>query len=242
MLKPWTADNYEVHLEYYTAQGGVFSIGGFLKDIQNVQVQNTILLDTPEALALLDLDPGFLNFQATTWVNQGIGRISGAEFEMRQPLDVWLPGQMKGFQLIGSYNYNHLSKFAYLSSGLGNPGTDFQNFYETQVKASLGYHRGKFGANVGFIRNGRVYRQKEGILSSGVPVIPGDRFYPAYTTVDFSIEYAITRWAKVFVSGRNITDAHKIRYRVVEGAPATSHFQIANNLGVTYTAGVTGSF
>ena len=242
LLRPWTADNYEAHLEYYTAQGGVFSIGGFLKDIQNVQVKNTILLDTPEALALLDLDPSFINFQATTWVNQGIGRISGAEFEMRQPLDVWLPGLLRGFQLIGSYNYNHLSKFDYLSSGTGNSGTDFQNFYETQVKGSLGYHRGKLGANVGFIRNGRVYRQKDGILNAGVVAIAGDRFYPPYTTVDFSIEYAITRWAKVFVSGRNITNAQKIRYRVVDGAPAWSNFQIANNLGVTYTAGVTGSF
>ena len=24
-LKPWTADNYDLSLEYYTAQGGVFS-------------------------------------------------------------------------------------------------------------------------------------------------------------------------------------------------------------------------
>ncbi len=243
LLKPWTADNYETHLEYYTAQGGVFSIGGFLKDIQNVQVQNTVLLNTPELLAQLDLEPSFLNFQATTWVNQGPGRITGAEFEMRQPLDVWLPGVLHGFQFIGSYNYNHLSKFYYLSSGTGNPGTDFQNFYETQIKGSLGYHRGKLGITAGVIRNGRVFRQKEGIVrTDGTVAINGDRFYPAYTTVDFSIEYAVTRWAKLFVSGRNITNAQKIRYRVVDGAPAWSNFQIANNLGVTYTAGITGSF
>ena len=52
----------------------------------------------------------------------------------------------------------------------------------------------------------------------------------------------MTRWGKLFVSGRNITNAQKTRYRVLEGAPASSYFQIANNLGMTFTAGVTGSF
>jgi hypothetical protein len=52
----------------------------------------------------------------------------------------------------------------------------------------------------------------------------------------------VTRWAKLFISGRDITDAQKTRYRVVQGAPSWSNFQIANNLGVTYTAGVTGTF
>jgi hypothetical protein len=60
--------------------------------------------------------------------------------------------------------------------------------------------------------------------------------------VDFSLEFSVTRWAKLFVSGRNITNAQKLRERVVTGAPSWGNFQIANNLGFTYTAGVTGSF
>ena len=51
---------------------------------------------------------------------------------------------------------------------------------------------------------------------------------------------------KTVFSGRaddlnNLTNAQKTRYRVVDGAPSWSNFQIANNLGATYTAGVTGS-
>ena len=57
-----------------------------------------------------------------------------------------------------------------------------------------------------------------------------------------SVEYGLTRWARLFVSGRNVTNAQKTRYRVVEGAPDWSRFQIANNLGFTFTAGVTGGF
>jgi iron complex outermembrane recepter protein len=239
-LKPWTADNYEAHLEFYTAQGGVLSVGGFVKKVHNVQVQATELLDTPEKLAALDLEPTFLNFQATTWQNQGEGEITGEEIAVRQPLDKLLPGFARGFRVNASFNHNHLAKFSYVN---GNIGTDFQNFYENQFKTSLAYTRGKFSGNIGAIRNGRVYRQREDVAASATnPAIRGDRFYPPYTTVDFSLKYRITRWAELFLSGRNVTNAQKTRDRVLTGAPAWSNFQIANNLGYTYTAGVTGTF
>ncbi len=239
-LKPWTANNYEAHIEYYTPQGGVFSIGGFVKDIKNVQVQQTVLLDTPAKLADLDLEPSFLNFQATTWVNQGLGQVNGEEAEVRQPLDRWLPEMLHGFNFTGSFNHNHLARFNYSN---GNIATDFSNFYENQLKSSLGYHRGKLATNIGVIRYGRVYRQRDDIAASATnPAIRGDRFYPPYTTLDFNLEYSITRWAKLFVSGRNVTNAQKLRERVLDGAPSWSYFQIANNIGKTFTAGVTGSF
>jgi len=243
-LKPWTADNYEAHLEYYTAQGGVMSVGGFLKEIQNVQIQQTILLDTPAKLNELDLESSFLNFQSSTWVNMGKGEISGVEAEIRQPLDTWLPGFARGLSFTGSASASHLAKFVYLSStAFGNVGTDFQNFYEKQFKGSIGYHRGRLGVNLGAIYNGRVFRQREDVAASATaPAIIGYRYYPPYTTVDFNLEFAVTRWAKLFISGRNITNARKVRYRVLDGAPEWSNFQIANSLGASYTAGVTGSF
>jgi TonB-dependent receptor len=233
-LEPWTADNFESHLEYYTRQGGVISAGLFRKDIDKVQVQRTILLDTPEKLALLDLEPTFINFQSTTWINQGEGRIDGAEFELRQLLDTWLPEVASGFTFTGSFNYNNLSKFNYAN---GNIGTDFQNFYQRQIKGSLAYRRGKFSGNIGVIENGKVYRQRDDAAG-----FEGHRYYPSYTTVDFALEYSVTRWARLFFSGRNITDAQKLRRRDVKNAPEWSTFHISNNLGVTYTAGVTGAF
>ncbi|MDO8540220.1 MAG: hypothetical protein Q7S40_07215 [Opitutaceae bacterium] len=75
-------------------------------------------------------------------------------------------------------------------------------------------------------------------LRRGVAPVFGDRDHCCPT----SRAVSITRWAKLFVSGRNITDAQKMRVRDVANAPHWSSFHIANNLGVTYTAGVTGSF
>lgn len=233
-LEPWIGQNFESRVEYYTKQGGVISAGAFRKNIDKVQVQRTILLDTPEKLALLDLEPSFLNFQSTTWINEGVGRIDGAEFEIRQLLNAWLPSFARGLTFTGGFNYNNLSKFNYTG---GNISGDFANFYERQIKASLRYNRGKFGGHVGLIENGRVYRQRDDAAG-----FEGHRYYPPYTTVDFSLEYGVTRWAKLFISGRNITDAQKLRRRDVQNAPEWTTFHIANNLGVTYTAGITGSF
>jgi outer membrane receptor protein involved in Fe transport len=88
-----------------------------------------------------------------------------------------------------------------------------------------------------------VYRQRDDIAASATnPAIRGDRFYPPYTTVDFNVEYNVTRWARLFFAGRNVTNAQKLRERVLDGAPTWSNFQIANNLGFTFTAGVTGAF
>ncbi len=242
-LKPWMGDNYEAHIEYYTPQGGVFSAGAYVKEISNVQVQQTVLLDTPAKLAELDLPASFLNFQSSTWLNQGNGEISGLEAEMRQPLDRWLPDFARGFTFTGSANTNRLDKFGYLRGLTGNVGTDFQNFYMKQFKASVGYRRGKFGSNVGWIFYGKVFRQREDIGASATsPAVIGYRFYPTYSTLDFNLEYSVTKWAKLFISGRNLTNARKVRYRVLDGAPTWSYFQIANSLGATYTAGVTGSF
>lgn len=233
-LQPWTADNYEAHLEYYTAQGGVLSIGAFRKEVSNNQVSTSILLDTPELVAAFDLEPEFLNFQATSWINRGIGQIDGIEAEIRQPLDVFLPEFARGFIFTGSFNQNNLSKFDYAN---GNISIDFQNFYETQYKANLGYRRGKLTANVGLVRNGKVYRQRDDAVGH-----EGHRYYPPYTTVDFSLEFAVMKNARLFLSGRNITNAHKTRLRVVDDAPEWSYLHIENNLGVVYQAGITGSF
>jgi TonB-dependent receptor len=239
-LKPWTADNYETHLEFYTAQGGVISLGGYGKDIKNVQVELTELLDSPAKLDDLDLEPTFLNFQATTWRNEGIGRISGQELSLRQPLDRWLPAFAKGFNFIGSVNRNRLTRFQFAN---GNVGRDFSNFYEDQLKLSFAYRRGNVGGNFGFIRYGRVYHQRNDVVASATnPLVRGDQYYPPYTTIDCSLDYTVARGVKLFVAARNLTDARKIRYRVLEGAPSWSHFQIAHNLGFTYTAGVSGSF
>lgn len=60
--------------------------------------------------------------------------------------------------------------------------------------------------------------------------------------VDFNVEYALNRWAKLFVSGRNITNEQRRRENQCADVPIYSNLNSANNLGSSITLGVTGSF
>ncbi len=84
-LKPWTADNYDLSLEYYTRGGGIFSAGVFMKDIQKffgTAVRIATLADTEE----LGLDPRYVGWRVTSKFNSGDARVVGAEFNVRHSL------------------------------------------------------------------------------------------------------------------------------------------------------------
>jgi iron complex outermembrane receptor protein len=251
-LEPWVGHNYEAHLEYYTPQGGLIGVGAFRKNIHNWQSTGFAYLDTPATAAEWGFDPGFVGYQVSTLFNDGNARIDGAEAEIRQPLDTYLPAWAKGFQIFGSFNYNDLK-------GRGNNiGGDFGTLYQTQTKFSLSYQNRRFKGNVGIINYGKIFRQQEDFTAGAVtgtgtsanPQFPaktfyGSRYYPPFNTIDFNLDFSLGKWshgARLFVSGQNFTGARKMRERVIDAAPDWSRMQIENNLGKTYTVGVTGSF
>src|SRR5688500_10365240 len=85
-LRPWTADNYDLSLEYYTKQCGLFSAGVFLKEIRN------FFGDAVRVATLSDLqevgvdDPRYVGWNISTKFNAGDARISGADFNIRHSL------------------------------------------------------------------------------------------------------------------------------------------------------------
>jgi len=84
-LKPWTADNFDVSLEYYTRQGGVFTAGVFLKEIDDFFANDVRRITAAEAEES-GLDPRFAGFEVTTKIN------AGAEMNLRRslaPLGGW---------------------------------------------------------------------------------------------------------------------------------------------------------
>src|SRR5690606_36169008 len=90
-LRPWTADNFDLSLEYYTDQGGVFSAGVFRKNVDGFFGQS-VRIATAEDLAELSLDDRFLGWQITTQFNSGSARVTGTELAARHslaPLGRW---------------------------------------------------------------------------------------------------------------------------------------------------------
>lgn len=84
-LKPWTGDNYDLSLEYYTPTGGVITAGVFLKELEDF-FGSSARLATQEDLDILGLDSRYLGWTVTSTFNAGNARISGVEFSVRQSL------------------------------------------------------------------------------------------------------------------------------------------------------------
>ena len=84
-LKPWTADNYDFSLEYYTENGGILSGGVFLKEIQDF-FGTAVKLATAADLQAIGLDPRYVGWNLSTKFNAGSARVRGVEFNFRQSL------------------------------------------------------------------------------------------------------------------------------------------------------------
>jgi iron complex outermembrane receptor protein len=90
-LRPWTADNFDFSVEYYTPNGGVLSAGVFLKEISDF-FANSVKLATAADVAALDLDPRYVGWNLATTINSGSARVRGVEFSVRhslRPLGAW---------------------------------------------------------------------------------------------------------------------------------------------------------
>jgi outer membrane receptor protein involved in Fe transport len=240
-LKPWTADNVETRLSYYTDSGGVFGIGVFRKQIQDYQLNRVgdplTPAETAELAALfpdLGIGPEHTGYELATWRNVGSARIDGAEFEMRQSLDALLRrfvGERgRGFMVRASAAYTNLK---------GQPaGGDFNQLRDKRYTLSLGYHRARFSGNIGYIMNGR--QVNNGAVSSNG--FSAEQVHLPDHMVDFNLTYSLTRWAQLFVAGSNITDERKKREDQYAERPDWSRMVQSNTYGITYTVGITGRF
>jgi TonB-dependent receptor len=240
-LKPWTADNVETRLSYYTDTGGVFGVGVFRKQIQDYQLN--LVGDPLTAADTADLAARFpdlgigaehIGYELATWRNVGSARIDGAEFEMRQSLDPLLrriAGEWgRGFMVRSSAAYTNLK---------GQPaGGDFNQLRDKRYTVSLGYHRARFSGNIGYIMNGRQVNNGA-VTSNG---FTAEQVHLPDHMVDFNVTYSVTKWAQLFIAGSNITDERRKREEQYDERPEWSRMVQSNTYGITYTIGMTGRF
>lgn len=236
-LKPWTGDNLEARLSYYTKQGGVFGVGLFRKYIHDFQreiisapLTEEQAADLAENSPELGLGLDAAGFELQTFQNVGNAKVDGAEFEMRQSLDPFLPHALRGFQFFGTASYTNLK---------GQPaGGDFNGLSDYRITTNLGYRSRRFSANFGYIRNGP--RTTNGAVTSNGLV--GEQVNLAQNLYSFKVEYRVNKWANFFISGENIGDEARLAVQRFDEQPADRSFTTSNSFGITYTFGITGSF
>ncbi|MDI1344143.1 MAG: TonB-dependent receptor, partial [Pseudolabrys sp.] len=225
-LKPFTAKNYDLSLEYYFPKGGLVTVGVFRKDLTDFFASSTVLA-TPEILASLDLDPKYVGWDVTTRYNVAeAAQITGIEFNYDQTL-AFLPGWGKYFKFNANYTKLRL---------LGARQTDFSSFIPVAGNLGLSFSNKKLLVMVNENYRGRQTRGTSGITPNAF------QYYAPRGTLDINVDYKVFKKLTLFANVRNATNKAFVREIYSADSPFYTHQQLRQNYGSLWTFGVKGSF
>ena len=225
-LKPWSADNYDFSLEYYTDKGGSFTVGFFQKKIKNF-FGNAVFISTLADTVALGLEPDYVNWRVSTRVNAGAAEVFGGEFSVRHsltPLGRWgrfFTGFVNGTKL--DLKGSNVADFAGFVPETLNWGVTYSK-KPFQVMAKWNY-RGKQrnGAQPAFGPDGFTYQERR-------------------LTLDLNLEVQIRKEVFLFINGQNIFNAPYITQIYGSSTPDYAKRSFTNHNGVGLTMGIKGSF
>ena len=230
-LLPWSADNYDVTLEYYTDQGGVFSAGVFRKQVANF-FGNVDRPSTPQELADAGVVPDGQSWETRTTVNIGSARIDGIELSFNQslaPLDRWLAGWGSSLRLFGN-----ITK---IKIGGARQG-DFQGFLPTSANWGVYFARKRVRAALKW--NHSSDRPGAALTTFGPN---GENFTFGMTHLDINLSYSLRPSLAFFVNLKNVTRDFRIQAHRSELLPKYAEYRYPNRLnGIATEMGINGSF
>ena len=225
-LKPWSADNYDLSLEYYTEQGGVFTAGVFLKEIKNF-FANDVRRTTASEVEQFGLDPRFAGFELTTKINAGNARVAGAEVSLRQSL-----------ARLGPWG-RHFSVFCNATKLRleGNQQADFSGFINDSRSWGLTFARNPLTLLAKWNWRGE---QK----NAAFPAFGPDAFnyLGARTHLDLNLDYQFGKRLSLFLNARNVLDARNVSLRYGSQTPDYAKVLTSAEYGVQLGAGIKGTF
>lgn len=226
-LRPWSADNYDLSLEYYTKQGGLISAGVFLKKIKDF-FGDYNQVATAGDLESLGLDPRYVGWQLTTKINAGDAEVAGAEANFTHslaPLGSW-----------GKY-------FDFFANGTllnlkGNQEADFNNFVSRSASWGLTARRKPVTLTAKWNYRGQQRRL-------GVPALGPDgyEYQGRRLIMDANLDYQFRGRLAFFLNVQNVFKEPLYAYRYSSVSPdyAKRPYLITIN-GVQFTAGLKGTF
>jgi TonB-dependent receptor len=189
-LKPYSAKNYDLSLEYYAKKNGtVISVAGFRKDIANPiyafsETENNVVY-------------GGVGLQSLTYnskLNGTSGKVSGIEFSLYQPLK-FLPSPFDGLGV--ELNVTTISSSEVIPT---RPGESIPFFRQPSKirNVTLFYEKGSFSGRVAYSYVGeQIYTLGSNLLS--------DRYETARPQYDAQVRYRLTSHYSVTASVRNLT-------------------------------------
>lgn len=216
-LKPMTADQFDVTLEYYFAPTGSFTVAGFYKKfneyIQNGSFTQTVINNGVEE-----------QVRVTRPVNGSGANIYGAEFAFQTFFD-FLPGALSGLGVQANYTYVHndgIETVNLTNETAGGTAGGGLTYDESAVQAGALEGVSKHSFNiVGMYEKGPIsarvaYNWRSQYLVTaidccvGLPIWQGDTGY-----LDASIRWRAAKWFEFVLEGSNLLNTDTVLYQQV---------------------------
>ena len=228
-LKPWSADNFDLSLEYYTDKGGLFTVGVFQKRVRDF-FGNSVFVATAADAEALGLGPDFANWRVTTRVNSGNAEILGGELSVRHTLEF--------ARVLGGWG-RHVSLFA---NGTkldlkGSRLADFAGFVPETLNWGVTFSRKPVQVMAKW-----NYRGKQ--RNGASPAFGADAFtwQERRIALDLNVEFQVRREMFLFFNAQNIFNAPYITQIYGSSTPDYAKRSFTNHNGVGLTLGLKGSF
>ncbi len=216
-LEPTTSDNFDVQLEFYTANRGLYSVGAFYKTMDGFYYNSS-------ATEVLD-ENGVPTTYRVSRPENALGAVNyGVELIARQKL-VFLPKPFDGFgvDLSATFTESDGKYPGRLTEKLPTYG-----FSDFMFNAALEYTIGRFRSEIS-------YRFRSDFLEGLDFDFTFDDIFAANERVDFVASYQVSDRMKLFLNMTNLTDRPQVSYQGFAYNPEdyTMHGMRATT-GVTY--------
>ena len=235
-LRPFKANNLDTALEWYFADGGVFSTALFYKDINHFIATTT----RPVVFSELGLPAALLPegktvddvFNLSSPQNGGPSSIKGIELALQRKLD-FLPVPFNQFGINANYTWADGNTLYH----------NVQNSGENQVKAFTGLSRHSYNLALYYdtprwgARLTTVYRSRYIAAVESGSIDDDERGYHASTNVDFSAFYRLNDYIKLNIEALNLTNLREELYSDSSDRAYNSTYS-----GRTYILGFTAEF
>lgn len=216
-LVPTTSMNFDLMFENYYKSVGVFTLGGFYKDVNNFIYQKT---------EFNVVDPVFGELiQSSRPENGGTANVYGFETSIQRQFD-FLPGIWKGLGIFMNYTFTD-------SRTTGIEGRDNEDL------KLPGTARNMFNASLSFETAKIVLRASLNHASGYIDEIGGssfdDAFYDRQTFLDVNASYAFTPNWRVFFEANNLTNQPLRYYQGIRSrTQQEEYYNVRINFGVKF--------
>lgn len=229
MLKPWTADNFDLTFEVYNLKGATASVSLYQKSMSNF----FLLVDreiTQADLDELELPADYSDYTIRRRINGGDAEIRGIELSWRQTLH-FIPTIGRRMQIFA----NLTSQAIY-----GDNPQDFSNFSPRNINGGLSYTSRRFTANLG-VTSAKWVRMS--VAATNANNRAGSYNYVApLARLDFSAQYRINKWFSIYYSVRNLTSEPRFLEIRSPGMPEYLRPRNLQFTAANHTLGIKGEF